>query len=122
MGGRKRMKVCPVCKAKAFDDAAICYGCLYRFDRGGSAAVGGLDGGAMGVSCASSVAEEPPPECYRENQAFATPARAAASDGLGRHAAIAASPPAVEAEARWRRGADGRWWLRVDVALPRAGA
>ena len=26
------MKTCPVCHAVAFDDAAICYGCLYRFD------------------------------------------------------------------------------------------
>lgn len=25
------MKVCPVCKAGAFDDAKVCYGCLHRF-------------------------------------------------------------------------------------------
>lgn len=25
------MKVCPTCKARAFDDADICYGCMYRF-------------------------------------------------------------------------------------------
>ena len=25
------MKVCPVCEAKAFDDAEVCYGCLHRF-------------------------------------------------------------------------------------------
>lgn len=25
------MKVCPVCQARAFDDAASCYGCLHRF-------------------------------------------------------------------------------------------
>ena len=26
------MKVCPVCKARVFDDMDTCYGCLYRFD------------------------------------------------------------------------------------------
>lgn len=25
------MKTCPICKAKAFDDAAVCYGCMHRF-------------------------------------------------------------------------------------------
>lgn len=25
------MRVCPVCHARAFDDAEICYGCMYRF-------------------------------------------------------------------------------------------
>ena len=27
------MKACPICAAKAFDDAEVCYGCLYRFER-----------------------------------------------------------------------------------------
>lgn len=26
------MKVCPVCKAVAFDDATVCYGCLHDFE------------------------------------------------------------------------------------------
>ena len=26
------MKICPVCGARAFDDALICYGCLYRYE------------------------------------------------------------------------------------------
>ena len=26
------MKVCPVCKARVFDDMDTCYGCLHRFD------------------------------------------------------------------------------------------
>lgn len=26
------MKTCPVCQAKAFDDAEVCYGCLHRFE------------------------------------------------------------------------------------------
>lgn len=25
------MKVCPVCKARSFDDAQVCYGCLHKF-------------------------------------------------------------------------------------------
>ena len=25
------MKTCPVCGARAFDDAAVCYGCMHRF-------------------------------------------------------------------------------------------
>lgn len=25
------MKTCPICGARAFDDAAVCYGCLHRF-------------------------------------------------------------------------------------------
>ena len=25
------MKVCPICHSKAFDDAAICFGCMHRF-------------------------------------------------------------------------------------------
>ena len=28
------MKTCPVCKAIAFDDALVCYGCLHRFEEG----------------------------------------------------------------------------------------
>lgn len=28
------MKTCPVCAAKAFDDAEVCYGCLHRFEEG----------------------------------------------------------------------------------------
>ncbi|NHM15853.1 hypothetical protein GMI69_04090 [Eggerthellaceae bacterium zg-887] len=26
------MKTCPICSAKAFDDARICYGCMYSYD------------------------------------------------------------------------------------------
>lgn len=28
------MKTCPVCRAGAFDDAEVCYGCLHRFSQG----------------------------------------------------------------------------------------
>lgn len=26
------MKTCPICKARCFDDMAICYGCMHRFE------------------------------------------------------------------------------------------
>lgn len=26
------MKVCPICKARCFDDMEVCYGCMHRFD------------------------------------------------------------------------------------------
>jgi len=25
------MKVCPICHSRAFDDAAVCFGCMHRF-------------------------------------------------------------------------------------------
>ena len=31
--GVEDMKVCPVCQAKAFDDAKVCFGCLHEFER-----------------------------------------------------------------------------------------
>lgn len=30
------MKTCPVCQAGTFDDAQVCYGCLYRFTTDGA--------------------------------------------------------------------------------------
>ena len=30
------MKTCPVCAAKAFDDADVCFGCLHRFEKDGA--------------------------------------------------------------------------------------
>ena len=29
------MKTCPVCQARTFDDALVCYGCLHRFEGDG---------------------------------------------------------------------------------------
>lgn len=37
------MKECPICKAVAFDDAQVCYGCLHRFEPGEGAMR--IDGG-----------------------------------------------------------------------------
>lgn len=38
------MKTCPVCQAKAFDDASVCYGCMYPFNRKPSFEEGALFG------------------------------------------------------------------------------
>lgn len=56
------MKTCPVCRAGAFDDAEVCYGCLHRFSQGdaqafvapsvASAPNSSESGGAVGVDVA----------------------------------------------------------------------
>ena len=38
------MKECPICGARAFDDARICYGCLYRFSQGEAEQGDAMDG------------------------------------------------------------------------------
>ena len=32
LGGGVLMKTCPICGARAFDDAGVCFGCLHRFE------------------------------------------------------------------------------------------
>ncbi len=56
------MKECPVCKAIAFDDAQVCYGCLHRFEPGeGAMSAGGNSGrGGDCVSAAAATAREIP--------------------------------------------------------------
>lgn len=39
------MKLCPVCQARAFDDAETCYGCLHRFGEARSFPQNGVAGG-----------------------------------------------------------------------------
>lgn len=108
------MKVCPVCGAKAFDDAAVCYGCLHRFGSDDLAPVGRHGVLSTGARQAAGVPDEPPPECYGDLSAVSAVApavRASASGTFG-------SPlPPVSAQARWKPGPDGRWLLQVDVAL-----
>ncbi len=48
------MKECPICKAVAFDDAQVCYGCLHRFEPGEGAMR--IDGG-----CGQGTAGGAPP-------------------------------------------------------------
>lgn len=57
------MKECPICKAIAFDDAKICYGCLHRFDEGHPARAASSDpsdgaGGWSGVDARNPSTEE----------------------------------------------------------------
>ena len=95
------MKVCPVCGAKAFDDAAVCYGCLHRFGSGDLAPMGrhgALPTGMRQAAAASVV----PTACASAPGAFGPPL------------------PPVSAQARWKRAPDGRWLLQVDVALAAA--
>lgn len=43
------MKTCPVCKAQAFDDAEVCYGCLHKFEPADAAEK--AEGGVGGRGC-----------------------------------------------------------------------
>ena len=48
------MKTCPICRAVAFDDAAVCFGCLHEFTPDDE--VGAGDG-----SSGEAVASDAPP-------------------------------------------------------------
>ena len=52
------MRVCPVCHARAFDDAEICYGCMYRFG-GKETAAPPMPGDARKAGGAGSLPQEP---------------------------------------------------------------
>lgn len=63
------MKECPICKAKAFDDAVICYGCLHSFN-GAEVALGACEEGSgsdrSGSDCCEMVVPQVvPPEEVR---------------------------------------------------------
>lgn len=113
------MKVCPVCRAKAFDDAEVCYGCLHRFGRDAPMTLGRHGVHAPQDRCGALPADEPPPECYQESYSLPLSVPASSST-MGRRGGTASSS-SVSAHAHWRRGDDGRWWLRVDVPLPQMG-
>ena len=51
------MRICPVCHARAFDDAEICYGCMHRFGVK-DAAVSLVPGGAHKEEAARSLPKE----------------------------------------------------------------
>lgn len=83
------MKTCPVCKARTFDDAEVCYGCMHRF---GSTPTGALiEAGGWepeeGVSLGRPAAHETKPQVG----SLAEEGRVAG------HAALAEAPvPAME--------------------------
>ena len=111
------MKVCPVCGAKAFDDAAVCYGCLHRFGPDDLAPMGRHGALPTGMRQAAGAPDEPPPECYGDLSAASAAAPTARASAPG---AFGSPLPSVSAQARWRHGPDGRWLLQVDVALAAA--
>lgn len=51
------MKQCPVCKARCFDDMAVCYGCLYDFSRAASSLA--RDTSSLEVTCGFRAAGDP---------------------------------------------------------------
>ena len=51
------MKICPVCKAIAFDDASICYGCLHQFEPDGADSVEHVEGAPAPVRLGEAVPE-----------------------------------------------------------------
>ena len=68
------MKTCPICHATAFDDMAVCYGCLHRFDQVGQKRPAEHDGLFTAVASSSSDVE-----CFAVNGAAKS---AAAADRL----------------------------------------
>lgn len=114
------MKVCPVCGAKAFDDAAVCYGCLHRFGSGDLAPMGRHGALPTGMRQAAGAPDEPPPECYGDLFAASAAASVVPTACASAPGAFGPPLPPVSAQARWKRAPDGRWFLQVDVALAAA--
>lgn len=80
------MKVCPICAAKAFDDAEVCFGCLHRFEVGRAEPRGAgvsLTPDASDVSCTTA-----------ERQTLAPIAHSVDSDQSLRSGATAPRPSA----------------------------
>lgn len=80
------MKTCPICGARAFDDAEVCYGCLHRYE--------GADMGAPGPAVLTA-----PPEP-------AAPAVPAASPGP----AVPVASPCASAPS-----GDAGWVVRFEL-------
>ena len=51
------MRVCPVCHARAFDDAEVCYGCMHRFS-GKEPAAAPMPGNAHKGEVVGSLSQE----------------------------------------------------------------
>ena len=54
------MKTCPVCRARTFEDAEVCYGCLHRFEGGGWVAAAPEDAAWEPADVAQRAASVPP--------------------------------------------------------------
>ena len=64
------MKICPVCKARCFDDMQVCYGCMHRFDQDAQA----KESQSSQDSHISEVAE-PPVSSASSKTNYAAPSR-----------------------------------------------
>lgn len=52
------MKQCPICGAMSFDDAPVCYGCLFDYAKQGQGVLKGIDADQkVGVVSAPSVSQ-----------------------------------------------------------------
>ena len=111
------MKTCPVCHARAFDDAEVCFGCLHRFAaaepntscaampksgsiRGASPAAAGGASAAEGAASAMAAAETAPSTsaaAAASSAIPASPAFARASGSASGRTGLSAMPPAARA-------------------------
>lgn len=103
------MRECPVCKAIAFDDAEICYGCLHRFEERGaveapSAGAGSLTGSLEGAA-APSPASSSEPESAVEQQGGSASATFAAD-----------APYACSADGSSHACDRGTWAMRIEFS------
>ncbi len=87
------MKECPICKAVAFDDAQVCYGCLHRFEPGEGAMR--IDGGCgQGTAGGAPPAPASPPAPQGAASAPA-PAQAPSAAAVPSQVQPAQAPPAA---------------------------
>ena len=114
------MKTCPVCKAIAFDDALVCYGCLHRFEEDEAARVMPDDLGArmdawLGASGGPGPEDAPPaPIDVGGNPTGALRGAPAKADGEGSGAPSAACGGG--------RDEEGGWTMRIEFRCPPADA
>ena len=108
------MKTCPVCQAGAFDDAEVCFGCLYRFkDEDGAGPAAG-DDSVAGAEVLVEAADEPGASVAAVGEPLAqeepaTPTVSAWPVSF----LIRLQPPAS--------GSDRAWTCSVEAVSPQAG-
>lgn len=54
------MKVCPICHARAFDDAKVCFGCMHRFGEESARVLPAPAAPAQGAHAEVAGVEAPP--------------------------------------------------------------
>ena len=123
------MKTCPICHATAFDDMAVCYGCLHRFDEAGHKHPAEHDGLFTAVASTSSGIE-----CFAVNGAAESVAASRLADAPEQGGSGASAPEsAVGAPSRTAGAtppnpaapttavtADGDGTITITVTIPTA--